>query len=252
MRALISLIIVLSLSLLIVRIGTVALVMTGLSKDVASFQATSAFSGVGFTTEESEQAVAYPSRRKAIRTLAILGNIGAITAVASLILTFTRPVGQTRRLAVLISVALLLIVISRSRWFNYLLTPIIERGLDYATSIEIQDYTSLLRLHQDYSVADLSVSEGDWLASEEIADLALLDEGILILGIRRRDGTYIGAPSSDTRIRPGDTVVAYGRTDRLRELSDRSEGDRTAHEEAKHAHRKRQDAEQERNSEPDR
>ncbi|HDG97569.1 MAG TPA: potassium transporter TrkA, partial [Desulfobacterales bacterium] len=54
MYALISLLIVIVVSIVIVRIGAVALEMTGLSRDLATFQAQSAFSGVGFTTSESE------------------------------------------------------------------------------------------------------------------------------------------------------------------------------------------------------
>lgn len=54
MLALISLLVIVTVSIIIVRIGSVALTMTGVSKDLAVFQAQSAFSGVGFTTDESE------------------------------------------------------------------------------------------------------------------------------------------------------------------------------------------------------
>ena len=62
MFAVISLLAILSLSLLVVRIGAVALMMTGLSQEVASFRALSAFSGAVFTTGESELVVATPDR----------------------------------------------------------------------------------------------------------------------------------------------------------------------------------------------
>lgn len=52
MFAIASLLVVLVLSLLVTRIATVALTHTGLSREVARFQARSAFSGVGFTTSE--------------------------------------------------------------------------------------------------------------------------------------------------------------------------------------------------------
>ena len=48
-----SLLVVVAVGLLVVRIGTVALVLTGLSKELAHFQALSAFMGVGFTTSQS-------------------------------------------------------------------------------------------------------------------------------------------------------------------------------------------------------
>lgn len=42
------------ISAVVVRVGAVALEMTGLDKDKASFQALSCFSGTGFTTREAE------------------------------------------------------------------------------------------------------------------------------------------------------------------------------------------------------
>ncbi len=88
MLALLSLILVITLSVLIVRIGAIALEMTGLSREVASFQAQSAFSGAGFTTSESEYVVSNPARRKIIRTLIFLGSAGITSAIATLVLTF--------------------------------------------------------------------------------------------------------------------------------------------------------------------
>ena len=55
---------VLHLTLKGVRIATVGLTMTGVSKDLAQFQALSAFTGSGFTTEESEEIVNHPLRRR--------------------------------------------------------------------------------------------------------------------------------------------------------------------------------------------
>lgn len=44
----VSLLVIFALSLLIIRIGSVGLGMTGLSQEVASFQAASAFTGAGY------------------------------------------------------------------------------------------------------------------------------------------------------------------------------------------------------------
>lgn len=246
MYALISLIIIISLSLLIVRMGTVALVMTGMSESVASFQSLSAFSGAGFTTEEAENVLEYPSRRAIVKTLIRLGSVGLITSISSLVLSFTDPATRADRLVILTAAAIVLVALSRSEWFNRLLTPVIETALRRIGTMELQDYTNLLQLHRNYAVADLTVSEGDWLANESLDDLGLrATEGITILGIRRSDGTYIGAPSPEHEIKPGDTVVAYGQADRLEELVDRAKADRAAHEDAKADHRRMQARERE-------
>lgn len=62
MTAVVSLLVVLTVSLLVTRIATVALTATGLSRETARFQARSAFSGSGFTTSESEAVVRHPVR----------------------------------------------------------------------------------------------------------------------------------------------------------------------------------------------
>ncbi|NJK33035.1 MAG: potassium transporter TrkA, partial [Deltaproteobacteria bacterium] len=80
MYAIISLLVVVTLSLIITRIATIALMHTGLSRPVSQFQARSAFTGAGFTTQETEHVVNHPVRRRIIRTLMLLGNAGLVTA----------------------------------------------------------------------------------------------------------------------------------------------------------------------------
>jgi hypothetical protein len=41
----------------------------------------------------------------------------------------------------------------------------------------------------------------------------------------RLAGLYIGAPQPETETKPGDTLVLYGKEDRLQELSGRHTGD---------------------------
>ena len=94
---------VLALSFLIVRIGTVALTMTGLSEEVASFQSLSAFSGAGFTTDEAESVLVTIARRRIVKLLIRLGSAGIVTVISSLILSFAGAEQQTyRRMVVLI------------------------------------------------------------------------------------------------------------------------------------------------------
>jgi len=75
-------------SALVVKVGTVALRMTGLDVKRARFQALSAFTGTGFTTKDSELVVRDDRRRRIIMTLMILGNAGFVTVLATLIGSF--------------------------------------------------------------------------------------------------------------------------------------------------------------------
>ncbi|MDB4786514.1 MAG: hypothetical protein P8M30_20545 [Planctomycetaceae bacterium] len=89
MIAILSLLFVVVISLLIVRVATVALTLTGLSRELARFQARSAFTGSGFTTQESEQIMQHPVRRRIIMLLMLLGNAGIVTVISSLFLSLT-------------------------------------------------------------------------------------------------------------------------------------------------------------------
>lgn len=223
-----SLLVIFALSLVIVRSGSIALEMTGLSPDVASFQATSAFSGAGYTTEEAEQAVTRAGRRKTVKALIRLGSIGLLGAISSLILSFTRTGGENLlNLLSILCGAGVIILFARSQWFNRLVTPLIEWTLSKTTELEVTDYAQLLGLQREYRVAEVKLNAGDWLAEKTITELDLPSEGVLILGIRR-DNSYIGAPQPDVEAKPGDTLVLYGKQDRLKELSGRLSGDTKA------------------------
>ena len=90
------LLIAILVSLIIVLIGGLALELTGIEPDVARFQALSAFSGTGFTTREAERVVGHKTRRRIITILISLGNAGAVTVIATLVLSFTRVSGYMR------------------------------------------------------------------------------------------------------------------------------------------------------------
>jgi uncharacterized protein with PhoU and TrkA domain len=83
-------------------------------------------------------------------------------------------------------------------------------------------------------VNEIRVKKGDWLAGKRLRDCRLPDEGVTVLGIYRSDGIYVGVPRSDTEIYAGDTVVLYGRSKVLHELTFRcdDQSGQRAHEEA--------------------
>ena len=236
MAPLFSLLFVLTLSLLITRIASTALVLTGMSRDSARFQARSAFTGVGFTTSETESVVQHPVRRHIVMVLMLLGNAGIVTAVASLILTFTATEqvgtstaadGQPGSQRLLWNIALLLIgivallVTSSSQTVDRHMSRAISWMLKNWTSLDVRDYVALLQLSKGYTVLEVSVEKGDWIANKDLLSLRLPREGVLVLGVQRPDGTYVGTPTAKTEVHVGDRLTLYGKLSRLQELSQR-------------------------------
>ncbi len=226
MSAVVSVLLIVVLSYFIIRIAAVALTITGLAEDVAIFQATSAFTGVGFTTNESEMIVDHPVRRRIALTLMWIGNIGIVTGISSLMLAFLGASGraQAERLFVLLLGLASLWVIPHSQRLERTISNAIEQALAHWTDLDIRDYAALLRLSGEYEIIELFVEEGDWVAHKTLAELELNEEGIQVLGIVRPDGTYVGAPTGRTRVLPGDTLILYGRASLLAELDKRIEG----------------------------
>jgi len=218
-----------AVSVLVVRVGTVALAMTGLSRDVARFQALSAYTGTGFTTAEAEAVVDSPARRRVIAALTRVGSVGLVTGVSTLVLSFANADARgVENLELLGAGFLALFVVLRSDAFDRLVTPVIERALDRTTSLRLRDYTNLLHLRGEYRVVELPVRSDGWLAAERLADLGLPEEGVIALAVARSDGDYEAAPSGDVRLAAGDRLVAYGREERLDELANREAGDASA------------------------
>lgn len=201
--------------------------MTGLSRDAAVFQAHSAFSGVGFTTSESESVVNHPVRRRILRILMLLGNAGLTSVIATLVLSLSNATQAqfAVRLAIIVSVIAGLWALSRSKWFDRALNRLIRLALARWTTLSVVDYAELLGISRGYVISELEVDEGDWIAGRSLADLALSDEGILVLGVYRPGKGYLGAPRGSTMIKPGDTLTLYGPESLLRALAERKAGE---------------------------
>lgn len=222
MTAIILLLLVVLVGLLITRIATAALMATGMSRQYAKFQSRSAFTGVGFTTDEAENVVTHPIRRRVVMVLMLLGNAGIATVIATLLVGFTgAQLGeQLQRGVVLVAGLAAIWVVASNRRADEILQRFFARILRSRYQLEVQDYAGLLRVGADYAIGELQVQDGDWLADRTLAELRLTDEGVTVLGVER-DGSYFGTPGGDTRLEPGDTLTLYGRDDALKSLDER-------------------------------
>jgi len=224
MIGLISLLIVVVASLLVTRVATLMLTLTGLSKDVAGFQARSAFYGVGFTTAESELVINDPLRRRIIMTLSLLGNAGVFTVLASLVLSFNSvsDSGQAiQRLAMVAGGIVAIWIFSTSKVADRWMTRLISRLLRRFTDLDTRDYVGLLRLVGDWVVAEVEVDHEMWICDVPLSGLDLPEEGVVVLGIERADHRWVGAPPGTASLHGDDTVVLYGTKESIERISGR-------------------------------
>lgn len=242
MIPIISLLVIIVLSSIVTRIATIALIYTGLSRESAQFQSRSAFTGVGFTTTEAETIVNHPVRRRIVMVLMLLGNAGFVSVVASVLLTFIGAEDSAftlgMRVLTLAAAVTVLWALSKSRALDRWMSRQIARALRRWTDLRVRDFVGLLHLADNHEILELTVEPNDWMSERLLRDLRLPDEGVLVIGIQRTDGSYLGAPDGETPIEPGDRMILYGPEDRLAELDQRRRGEpgETAHREAAAEH----------------
>ena len=155
------------------------LTATGLSRDIARFQARSAFSGAGFTTNESESVVNHPVRRRIVLQLMLLGAAGIVTSLTSLLLSFADATGgeTTRRIVALVIGLVVLRLLAGSRAVDRALTELTEWALRRYTRLNVRDYDKLLHISDEFTVAEVEPREGDWLLGRRLEELELRQEG---------------------------------------------------------------------------
>lgn len=225
MGSFLALLIIVLVALMVVKLGSSALQLTGMSKSVAQFQASSAFFGVGFTTKEAEQVVSHPVRRRIILHLIIAGNVGLTSALATLLVTFTksgdRGIGGTFAWLGLTGLVVLAVAILFNLSFirgpldRLLRATLLKSGLREAV-----DYDYLLNLSDGYCVYDGLIKENHPWIGKELREAKPAEKGIIVLGIYRDNGDFVGAPKKDSRIKKGDVLMVYGRHEDVHEALD--------------------------------
>lgn len=223
MEALIAFGIVITLALGAVRMGTLALQRTGLSRESASFQAQSAFMGVGFTTSESETVVNHPVRRRVLRMLMWGGYSGITVTVSTVVSGVGSSDGHLLRFLglMLVTAGVLLSVwqiTSVRELADRLLTVVVAR----IPHLEVIDFEELLEFDKGYTVAQLHVDRNRWMTDRTLRDLRLADEGVLVLSVTRASGATIGTPEADTTLEVGDRILIYGHQESLERLRSRT------------------------------
>jgi hypothetical protein len=213
MTAIVTLIVIALFSLLAIKVATTALMMTGLSFDTASFQSYSAFFGVGFTTKEAELVVNHPVRRRIIRDLILVGNIGLTSALATMVATFVQgsnTIGSLMVILAAVVIALAITAMSRLDFIRKTLDHIISYSLTQAGLVRALDYELLLRVEHGYVVSEYLIEPANPLVGKKLRESRPWDLGVIVLAIRRNDELLPGIPGPGDTIEPGDVVVLYG------------------------------------------
>ncbi len=138
-----ALLVILVVNLALTRIAAVALVHTGLGGETARFQARSAFTGVGFTTSEAEGIVTHPVRRRIVMWLMLVGNVGFVAVLSSLLLSLLgldMDEGGWVTLGVLAGGLVLLAALATNARIDRTMNRAISEALNRWSELDTRDY----------------------------------------------------------------------------------------------------------------
>jgi len=214
MGAAFSVLLLLSVSVFVIRIAAVALRITGLTEETARFQALSAFSGTGFTTTEAENIVNYPVRRRIVGILMIIGNIGIVGVLATLVASMVHTDGDInavlKQLAWILGGLALLWFLMLNAAADRILCGLIARVLKSTTTLGEQRFTRLVQIGPGYSVCEHPIRA---LTSHQTTlDLdALKQAGAQILALRSTDGsvTPMANATRELKYKEDDVLVLF-------------------------------------------
>lgn len=205
------LLLAIAVSFVVVRIGAVALELTGVAWDHAKFQALSAFTNCGFTTRESEEIARHPLRRRIISFMIVTGNAGLITTVASFAssLSQPQPVQAVRNLAI-IAVGIAAIV-----WIANLdsVKTTVHRyvGQWLARRYPVESWTAddLLHLDKGYVLTRFALPTNSAAVGRTLRQLRLKQNGVQLLAVER-GGDFHAVPSGEFELASADELIVYG------------------------------------------
>ena len=214
MIAAFSLLLILGISFFLIRLAGVALKLTGMPEQNARFQAISALTGTGFTTTEAEMIVNYPIRRKIIAWLMIFGNLGIVSVLSTLMISFIRTDANLTAILVqltwMIGMIIFFFIIMLNSTVDRFFCSIIRFFLEKFTFLGGRHYQRLLQFGGDLSVSEYQFFTSDSLSfGEAVAHF----EGFTILAIRRSSGITERFAAHIDPIAPGDSLILFGSDD---------------------------------------
>jgi hypothetical protein len=199
-------------------LGTTVFEAGGLPYEAAQFQSSSALTGSGFTTAESDLVVRNPAARRVARGLFIFGYIGPASVLALLGVGVFSPTGEsaTAKLLTAATVVAALVIAIRA-------DPAVRAQVSLAhwvgRRLVAARQPTMWVVGPGAAVASVFVHDGDAAVGRRIADWTA--PGIEVLGIGSlQDGSeqWTTRPDPGRTLRASDRVLLFGDEHALRSM----------------------------------
>lgn len=218
-----------------VRIGAIALELTGIEKRTAQFQAISCFTGTGFTTREAEVIMASPQRRKIASVLMIVGFAGFVSLIGTFAisikdhtvllhspLNFLSPLIPNKyyiwiNLGLYLVVGLVLWRVFKSTRLAARAEGFLRNWIQKKKILAPVTFNEMIVATGGWGVCQVDIREGNPMVGKTFFDLELQKHKIYPLAIEKKQET-ISMPPAQTRLEKNDHLICFGKIIAIRKM----------------------------------
>ena len=221
-------VLVLIVSFIVVRIGAIALQLTGLEWSLAKFQSLSCFTSTGFTTKEAELITGDPRRRRIASVLIVLGHAGLVTLIATFANTLNprmisggiettswRFLLALTNLALVVAAIYVIYRLFTNTEFAHKLTNVLRKRIIKKDIIKSVSVEELVVATAGYGVSRIKIREKHPLLEKKLSESGLRKDDITVLAIIRGHKTMPN-PRANAKILPGDELICFGKLGGIR------------------------------------
>jgi hypothetical protein len=201
----------------IMEIAASALKLTGLDIHTARFQALSALTGTGFTTKETELIMSHRQRRRIIMSLMVVGPIGFITILGSVIFSIAEDI-IIRQFIAIILVFLIILLITRSKKIMAFFHRGVEKQLKKRRYPRRVILEQVLQLSKNYGICEIKIYRHSKYAEKKLSETDFKERGFMVLAIERQD-SLIAVPKGSDVLKDEDILVVFGNLHSLKEFA---------------------------------
>lgn len=206
------------ISFIVVRIGGIALKLTGLEWSIAKFQALSCFTGTGFTTNESEVITRSTQRRRIARYLMMLGHAGLVTLIATFANSFREithwHISLINLLIIIVAVLLINSFFSKSK-IGKKISNQMEIFLIKRNIIKPVFFQELVSVPNGLGLASLEICEDNRIDESTIGEFEKTFPDLKILA-RIRANEWMANPSPESKLLSHDSIICYGNLKKIK------------------------------------
>jgi len=220
--SLIYLVVIVIFLLIIVEVLSLALRLTGLDRDKATFQVISIITGTGFTTSEAELITQHKTRRKIASLLMLISYVGQATIIGmglGLITSISGLDNIALSGVILLAAIVLLYIIARNKWAMARVESFVNKAIRKKSKInKNRTVDEVLKLGNGFGVVEFLIDDRNPLVDVTLKYSGLKTQQIQVLNVERGD-QIIKFPRWSLKFREGDKVLVYGNIENISKVA---------------------------------